>query len=230
MASRPVIDRLPSVIRSITEQRSRRAPTRERILAAALELFAERGYRGTSIGEIEAAAGLSPRSGAPLQALPEQGGAVRRGAVGADRGDRLVQRPARADAARRPARGAHPDRALGPRGARPRAPAGPGGDARRRPRPRARRALPRDDRRAAGSSSRSAACERYAAERGAELADPEALGEVICASLVGFSLQQTMFGERRRRGRTTNASSPPGSTPASRSSTTSKGATPMPEP
>jgi hypothetical protein len=27
------------------------------------------------------------------------------------------------------------------------------------------------------------------------LADPEAMGEVICASLVGFSLQQTMFGD-----------------------------------
>ena len=39
-------------------------PTRERILAAARELFARRGYRGTSVGDIEAAAGLSPRSGA----------------------------------------------------------------------------------------------------------------------------------------------------------------------
>ena len=37
--------------------------TRARILAAAIELFAERGYSGTSIGEIEAAAGLAPRSG-----------------------------------------------------------------------------------------------------------------------------------------------------------------------
>ena len=30
---------------------------------------------------------------------------------------------------------------------------------------------------------------------------PQALGEVVCASLVGFSLQQMMFGERLRRGR-----------------------------
>ncbi len=48
----------------ITEPGTSVLPTRERILAAALELFAERGYEGTSIGEIEAAAGLSPRSGA----------------------------------------------------------------------------------------------------------------------------------------------------------------------
>ena len=39
-------------------------PTRERIISAARRLFAERGYRGTSIGDVEAAAGLSPRSGA----------------------------------------------------------------------------------------------------------------------------------------------------------------------
>ena|SRR5258708_3376129 len=38
--------------------------TRDRLIAAALELFAERGYNGTSVGDIEAAAGLSPRAGA----------------------------------------------------------------------------------------------------------------------------------------------------------------------
>jgi AcrR family transcriptional regulator len=37
--------------------------TRERIVDEAIELFAERGYRGTTVGEIEAAAGLAPRSG-----------------------------------------------------------------------------------------------------------------------------------------------------------------------
>lgn len=45
------------------EPQAPRAPTRERILDAALRLFAERGYAGTSVGEIEAAAGLVPRSG-----------------------------------------------------------------------------------------------------------------------------------------------------------------------
>jgi AcrR family transcriptional regulator len=43
------------------------ASTPERILDAAMNLFAERGYRGTSVGEIERAAGLAPRSGALYQ-------------------------------------------------------------------------------------------------------------------------------------------------------------------
>lgn len=38
--------------------------TRERIIGGAIRLFAERGYRRTRVGDIEAAAGLSPRSGA----------------------------------------------------------------------------------------------------------------------------------------------------------------------
>jgi AcrR family transcriptional regulator len=38
-------------------------PTRERILDAAVELFGRQGYSGTSVGEIEAAAGLAPRAG-----------------------------------------------------------------------------------------------------------------------------------------------------------------------
>jgi AcrR family transcriptional regulator len=43
------------------------ASTPERILDAAMRLFAERGYGGTSVGEIERAAGLAPRSGALYQ-------------------------------------------------------------------------------------------------------------------------------------------------------------------
>jgi AcrR family transcriptional regulator len=39
------------------------APTRERIIDAAMRLFGERGYRGTSVAEIEAAAGLAPGAG-----------------------------------------------------------------------------------------------------------------------------------------------------------------------
>lgn len=38
--------------------------TRERLLEAGLRLFAERGFRGTRVGDLEAAAGLAPRAGA----------------------------------------------------------------------------------------------------------------------------------------------------------------------
>lgn len=38
--------------------------TRERILDSAMRLFAERGYRATTIGDIEEGAGLAPRRGA----------------------------------------------------------------------------------------------------------------------------------------------------------------------
>lgn len=41
-----------------------RTPTRTRLLAAAIQLFGERGYRATTVGAIEKAAGLSPRAGA----------------------------------------------------------------------------------------------------------------------------------------------------------------------
>jgi AcrR family transcriptional regulator len=37
--------------------------TRERIITEAMRLFAERGFRGTTVGEIEEAAGLAPRAG-----------------------------------------------------------------------------------------------------------------------------------------------------------------------
>ena len=47
-------------------------PTRERILLAARRLFAEQGYKGTSVGEIEAAAGLSPRAGALYKHFPSK--------------------------------------------------------------------------------------------------------------------------------------------------------------
>jgi AcrR family transcriptional regulator len=46
---------------------ARGANTRERLMTAAIELFAERGFDGTSVGEIERTAGLAPRSGALYQ-------------------------------------------------------------------------------------------------------------------------------------------------------------------
>jgi AcrR family transcriptional regulator len=38
-------------------------PTRDRIIDAAMRLFGERGYEGTSVAQIEAAAGLAPGAG-----------------------------------------------------------------------------------------------------------------------------------------------------------------------
>lgn len=40
------------------------ASSRERLLNAAIELFGERGYQATKVGDIEAHAGFSPRAGA----------------------------------------------------------------------------------------------------------------------------------------------------------------------
>ena len=46
--------------------------TRERIKAAALPLFAERGFASTSIAAIESAAGLAPRAGAFYRHFPSK--------------------------------------------------------------------------------------------------------------------------------------------------------------
>lgn len=46
--------------------------TRDRIVAEALRLFAERGYAGTSVAAIEEAAGLSPHSGALYTHFPSK--------------------------------------------------------------------------------------------------------------------------------------------------------------
>jgi AcrR family transcriptional regulator len=47
----------------VREPNSQESTTRERIIIEATRLFAERGYRGTTVGEIEEAAGLAPRAG-----------------------------------------------------------------------------------------------------------------------------------------------------------------------
>ena len=62
-----VIVRLPLVIRGrklMPDKIDATTSTRERIISAALLLFAKQGYRATTVGEIEAAAGLTARSGA----------------------------------------------------------------------------------------------------------------------------------------------------------------------
>lgn len=56
---------------AVATQRSE-APTRQRILTAALDLFAARGFIGTSVGDVETAAGLSPRSGALYKHFPSK--------------------------------------------------------------------------------------------------------------------------------------------------------------
>lgn len=47
-------------------------PTRERLLRAGLALFARKGFTETSVGEIEAAAGLQPRRGALYRHFPSK--------------------------------------------------------------------------------------------------------------------------------------------------------------
>ena len=46
--------------------------TRERIVAEGLRLFADRGFRGTTIGDIEEAAGLTRRAGALYNHFPSK--------------------------------------------------------------------------------------------------------------------------------------------------------------
>lgn len=47
-------------------------PTPERIVAAGLALFSDRGFNGTTVGELEAAAGLTPRAGALYKHFPSK--------------------------------------------------------------------------------------------------------------------------------------------------------------
>ncbi len=46
------------------------APTRQRLLEEGMRLIAERGFRATAVGDIEAAAGLQPRRGALYKHFP----------------------------------------------------------------------------------------------------------------------------------------------------------------
>lgn len=174
---------------------ARATDTRARIIAAAIELFAERGYSGTSIGEIESAAGLAPRSGGLYKHFASKDELLEAA---------LSERIAEIDAFNA------------------RLELEPLGDLRaeltliaswgRAELDRERdliRIVMRDGGRVPELAERfhatvvrrgielaTTTLERYAAERGVQAPDPAALGEVICASLVGFSLQQIMFGER----------------------------------
>ncbi|MEU8231232.1 TetR/AcrR family transcriptional regulator [Actinoplanes sp. NPDC048967] len=52
---------------SASKRLERSGASRDRLLSAAMDLFAEQGFRNTTVGDIEARAGLAPRSGALYQ-------------------------------------------------------------------------------------------------------------------------------------------------------------------
>src|SRR3954452_18851642 len=56
----------------IADRRRARQPTKQRLLAEGVRLFAEKGFRETTVGEIEAAAGLQPRRGALYRHFPSK--------------------------------------------------------------------------------------------------------------------------------------------------------------
>lgn len=56
----------------ISSSGTSQAPTRERLLREGLALFAKQGFAETSVGEIEAAAGLQPRRGALYRHFPSK--------------------------------------------------------------------------------------------------------------------------------------------------------------
>jgi len=56
----------------IADRKGVRQPTKQRLLAEGVRLFAEKGFRETTVGEIEAAAGLQPRRGALYRHFPSK--------------------------------------------------------------------------------------------------------------------------------------------------------------
>ncbi|MEJ7875343.1 MAG: TetR/AcrR family transcriptional regulator [Solirubrobacterales bacterium] len=169
-------------------------PTRERILIAALDLFASQGYDATSTAQIEAAAGLSPRSGALYKHFRSKGELL--DVALAQRMQEINALPERLDL-------------------------GPLSDLRseltliakwglaelERERELALIVMKEGERLPAFKEAFQAAIvrpghalavevlRRYSASHDVEFEDPEALGEVLCSSLVGFALQGFMFGK-----------------------------------
>lgn len=56
----------------ITIGRVARQPTKQKLIEEGVRLFAEKGFRETTVGEIEAAAGLQPRRGALYRHFPSK--------------------------------------------------------------------------------------------------------------------------------------------------------------
>lgn len=56
----------------ITDQGRGRQPTKQRLIEAGVRLFAEQGFRETTVGQIEEAVGLVPRRGALYRHFPSK--------------------------------------------------------------------------------------------------------------------------------------------------------------
>ena len=80
---------------STPDPRPRRSPPAQRILREAMRLFAERGYERTSIADIQAAAGLTPGSGALYKHFPSKEAVLTAGldefVAGAERARELIR-------------------------------------------------------------------------------------------------------------------------------------------
>ena len=174
-------------------------PTRERLIAAAIELFAERGYEGTSVGDIETAAGLVPRSGALYKHFPSKRALL--GAALAERMDAIDRIDATMDAPA-DAEGLEAElRLIGRLGLEELA----------SERQLARIVMKEGDRFpeiaadfhdaivARGRALSIAWFSARAAALGVEVEDAEATAEVMADSLIGRTLQTFMFGERLGR-------------------------------
>ena len=169
-------------------------PTRERIIDAALELFATHGFEATSTAQVEKAAGLSPRSGALYKHFRSKDELLE--VALAQRLQEISALPERLDF-------------------------GPLSDLRSELTMIARWGLAELDRerelvlivmkeghrlpefKAAfldaivrpGYALATEVLRRYSASHDVEFDDVEALGEVLCSALVGFALQGFLFGK-----------------------------------
>ena len=168
--------------------------TRARLIECAIELFAENGYEGTSVGEIESAAGLAPRSGALYKHFPSKRALL--GAALAERMDAIDRIDATMDAP------------VGDIEAELRLIGGLGLEELESERQLARIVMKEGDRFpeiaadfhdaivARGRAMSIAWFSARAASLGIEVADAEATAEAMADALIGRKLQSFMFGER----------------------------------
>lgn len=167
------------------------APTRQRILDAALDLFAERGFTGTSVGDVESAAGLSPRSGALYKHFPSKRALLE--AAFDERMEAIAE--FRALVHLSDLGDARAELTL----------IGRWGLAELRRERQLARLVMKDGDRVPGIADRfrdtivlpglALSADVIARHRPDPLADPEATAAALCASLVGFSLQGALFGD-----------------------------------